>query len=54
MANNKDAETYAEATIAAILTLPTIPETSRGHEPDAVIQRYKKVLQKLRSSGAFN
>ena len=52
---SKDASIYAEATIAAILTIATIPPSAAGHTPEAVITRYKEVLQALRASGdAFN
>jgi hypothetical protein len=55
MAEQQDASTYAEVTIAAILTIATIPPSAAGHTPDAVVNRYKEVLQALRASGdAFN
>jgi hypothetical protein len=52
----KEAEMYVEANIAAILTLATLSQTAAAHTVEAVIQRYKEVLQKLRTSsgGAFN
>ena len=51
----KEAEMYVEANIAAILTLATLSQTAAAHTVEAVIQRYKETLQKLRKSegGAF-
>ena len=52
---NRDPDVYAEANIAAILTIATMPQAG-GHSTEAVIQRYKETLQKLRTSsgGAFS
>ena len=50
---NRDADVYAETTIAATLTVASLHGT---HSPEAVIQRYKEILTRLRASdgGAFN
>jgi hypothetical protein len=48
---NDDAAIYSEGTIAAILTLATIPpQTAGGHSPEEVVQRYREVLQKLKTT----
>ena len=51
----RDPDVYAEATIAAILTAATMPQTAGAHTPETVIQRYKETLRELRTSsgGAF-
>jgi hypothetical protein len=51
--NADDAEMYAQAAIAAILTLAVVPLTTAGHEPRAVVQRYKEVLDELRTERAW-
>jgi hypothetical protein len=53
MANqsDRDAALYAEATVAAILTLGTLPQSAGGHSENTVIARYKAMLQKLRDVG---
>jgi hypothetical protein len=43
--SNSDAVAFAEATIAAILTLGIL----NGHRLETVIDRYKEVLMKLRN-----
>jgi len=48
-----DAEMYAQATIAAILTLGGLPQGTAGLEARAVVQRYKEVLHQLRIEGAW-
>jgi hypothetical protein len=50
---NRDPDVYAETTIAATLTVASLHGT---HSAEAVIERYKEILQKLRASdgGAFN
>jgi hypothetical protein len=44
-----DAEIYAEATIAAILTVGVL--SSDGTSPKHAVQQYKAVLQELRQAG---
>jgi hypothetical protein len=48
-----DTEMYAQAAIAAILTLAVIPQSAGGHEPREVVQRYKEVLDQLRTENAW-
>jgi len=48
---SRDPDVYAEASIAAILTLATLPQTGGGYQSVEVIQRYKEMLRALRTSG---
>jgi hypothetical protein len=52
----RDPDVYAEASIAAILTLAAMPAAAGGHSCETVIDLYKETLQKLRTSkgGAFS
>ena len=52
----RDPDVYAEASIAAILTVAIMPAAAGGHSCEEVIQRYKETLLKLRTStgGAFS
>ena len=48
---SRDPDVYAEASIAAILTIAALPKTDRGYQSGEVIQRYKETLRALRTSG---
>jgi hypothetical protein len=50
---SEDAEMYAQATIAATLTLAVFSQGAAGHEPDQVVRRYKEVLDRLRAEKAW-
>lgn len=50
---SRDTGTHAEAIIAAVLTL-AVTGTEKQNSPKYVIEQYKKVLQVLRTSDAFN
>ena len=53
--SSQDAETHAEAIIAATLTLAVVG-TEKQNAAKYVVEQYKKVLQELRGSsgGTFN
>jgi hypothetical protein len=50
---SEDAEMYAQATIAATLTLAVISQGAAGHKPEDVVRRYKEVLDRLRAERAW-
>jgi hypothetical protein len=54
MTNAEAAEMYAEATIAAILTLAVMPQSAAGHQPHEVVQRYRTVLDRLRAEHVWD
>jgi hypothetical protein len=54
MVKTEDADMDVEAAVAAILTLAVMPQGTNGHDPKDVVQRYKEVLDRLRSKSAWS